>query len=162
MVNFYRKFICGAALILRPLTDNLGGDSKDFSWSPKWTLPSSPPSLTLVPNLVHLVPYVNISLAVDASDSHVVAFFQQLFLGSWAPLDFYLKKLSSAVSGYSPFDRELLAAYSAVKPFMFLLENRNFILFPNHKPLPFALFRVTPPWSARQQRQLVLPVQVYR
>ena len=35
MVNFYRKFICGAALILRPLTDDLRGDPKDFSWSPQ-------------------------------------------------------------------------------------------------------------------------------
>ena len=34
MVNFYRKFIRGAALILRPLTDSLRGDPKDFSWSP--------------------------------------------------------------------------------------------------------------------------------
>ena len=43
--NFFRKFICGAALILHPLTDALHGDPKDFSWFPRWTQPSSPPSL---------------------------------------------------------------------------------------------------------------------
>ena len=41
MVNFYRKFIPGAALILRPLTDALHGDPMDFSWPPRWTLPLS-------------------------------------------------------------------------------------------------------------------------
>ena len=49
---------------------------------------------------------------------------------------------------------ELLAAYSAVKHFRFLLEGRNFTLFTDHKPLTFALFRVCLPWSASP----VLPV----
>ena len=51
-------------------------------------------------------------------------------------------------------DHELLAAYFAMKNFHFLLEGRSFTLFTDHKPLTFALFRVSPPWSARQQCDL--------
>jgi hypothetical protein len=74
--------------------------------------------------------------------------------GSWQPLAFYSKKLSGAGTRYSTFDRELLAAFSAVRHFRFLLEGRQFRLLTDHKPLVTSLFRTTPPWSAGQQRQL--------
>ena len=55
MVNFYRKFICGAALIFQPLTNTLCGDPKDFSWSTQMdsTFISAKSALALVPTLVH-------------------------------------------------------------------------------------------------------------
>ena len=55
---------------------------------------------------------------------------------------------------YFAVDRELLDAYFAVKHFCFLLEGRRFTLFTDYKPLTFTLFRVSPPWSARQQHYL--------
>jgi hypothetical protein len=67
---------------------------------------------------------------------------------------FLFTKLSPAQSRYSTFDRELLAAYSAVRHFRFLLEGRKFRIFTDHKPLIAAMTRVTPPLSARQQRHL--------
>ena len=82
------------------------------------------------------------------------AVFQQLVQGSWAPPVFYSKKLSSTETRYSAFDHELLAAYSAVKHFRFLLEGLSFTLFTDHKPLTFGLSRVSPPWPARQQGHL--------
>ena len=85
---------------------------------------------------------------VDASDSHVGAVLQQKLQGSWSLLAFFSKKLSSAESKYSAFDRELLAAYSAVCHFRFLLEGQQFTLFTDHKPLTHTLFRSSPPWSA--------------
>jgi hypothetical protein len=72
----------------------------------------------------------------------------------WGELAFYSKKLSGAGTRYSIFNRELLAAFSAVRHFRFLLEGRQFRLLTDHKPLVISLFRTTPPWSARQQRQL--------
>ena len=70
------------------------------------------------------------------------------------PLAFYSKKLSAPESRNSTFDRELFAAYSSLRHFRFMLEGRQFILFTDHKPLTFALFRTSPPWSAMQQRRL--------
>ncbi len=75
---------------------------------------------------------------------------------SWQPLAFYSKKLSGAGTRYSTFDRELLAAFSAARHFRFLLEGQRFCLLKDHKPLVTSLFCTTPPWSARQQRQLSL------
>jgi hypothetical protein len=79
---------------------------------------------------------------------------QQLNGGRWQRLAFYSKKLSGAGTRYSTFDKELLATFSAVRHFRFLLEGRQFHLFTDHKPLVTSLFRTTPPWSAGQQRQL--------
>ena len=156
MVNFYRKFICGAALLLPPLTDTLKGDPKAFSWSPKMdsSLSTAKTALAYIPSLVHPDFSAKISLAVDASDSHVGDVFQQLVCGSWAPLALFSKKLSFAESWYSAFDPELLAAYSTLRHFLFLLEGRDFTLFTDHKTPTHALFRVSQPWSARQQRHL--------
>ncbi len=47
-------------------------------------------------------------------------------------------------------------AFSAIRHFRFLLEGRRFSLLTDHKPLVSALFRTSPPWSGRQQRQLSL------
>ena len=101
--------------------------------------------LSAVPVLTHPVPGAAVSLAVDVSDSHVGAVLQQRLHGYWSPLAFFSKKLSSAQSKYSTFDRELLAAYSAVCHFRFLLEARVFTRFTDHKPLTLALFRSSPP-----------------
>jgi hypothetical protein len=63
-------------------------------------------------------------------------------------LAFYSKKLSGAGTTYSTFDRELLAAFRAVRHFRFLLEGQQFRLLTDHKPLVTSLFRTTPPLSA--------------
>ena len=159
MINFYRKFIKNAAQVLAPLTDALRGpkgSKKTLVWSPEMTsaFSSAKALLSSVPTLVHPVPNAPISIAVDASNTHIGAVFQQLVRGSWAPMSFFSKKLSSAEVKYSAFDRELLAAFSAIRHFRFLLEGREFTLFTDHKPLTSALFRSSPPWSARQQRHL--------
>ena len=95
--------------------------------------------------LTYPVPDAALSLAVDASDSHIGAVLQQRLRGSWAPLAFFSKKLSSAESKYSAFDCELLVAYSSIRHFGFLLEARVFTLFTNHKPLTHSLFLFSPP-----------------
>jgi hypothetical protein len=104
--------------------------------------------------LAHPAPNAVLSLATDTSDTHVGGMLHQLTGGRWQPLAFYSKKLSGAGTRYSTFDRELLAAFSAVRHFRFLLEGRQFRLLNDHKPLVTSLFRTTPLWSARQQRQL--------
>ena len=81
------------------------------------------------------------------------AVLQHLLDGSWAPLSFFFMKLSDAEKKYSAFDRELLAAYSSLHYYRFLLEGKDFTIFTDHKSLTHALFRMSLPWSTCQQRQ---------
>ena len=157
MVNFYRKFLRSAAQVLAPLTDALKGPGKTISWTPLMNsaFNRAKQLLSAVPELVHPQSNAAISLSVDASDSHIGAVLQQQLRDkSWSPLAFFSKKLSDAEKKYSAFDRELLAAFSSVCHFRFMLEGREFTIFTDHKPLTHALFRMSPPWSARQQRHL--------
>ena len=141
MLNFYRKFLRGAAGVLAPLTDTFRGLGKFLAWS--LGLDSAfyhaMELLTSVPELVHSCPGAQISPAVDAYDSHVGSIMQQLLDGSWAPLAFLSKNLSAAEQKYFTFDRELLTAYSSLRHFHFLLEGREFTFFTDHKPLTLAL-----------------------
>ena len=124
MINFYRCFLRSAAQVLAPLTNALKGPGKSLQWNPTLESAFSNTKLLLsaIPVLTHPVPGASVSLSVDASDSHVGAVLQQKLHGSWAPLAFFSKKLSSAESKYSAFDRELLAAYSSIRHFRILLE----------------------------------------
>jgi cleavage and polyadenylation specificity factor subunit 1 len=157
MINFYRRFLPGIAGVLQPLTDLLRGNPKTLVWSDAAAAAFSAGknALAKCTVLVHPSPGATISLAVDASDSHVGGVLQQLSSsGSWSPLAFFSRKLSSAEVKYSTFDRELLAAFSAVRHFRFVLEGRNFRLLTDHMPLTHAMNRVSPLWSARQVRQM--------
>jgi transposase InsO family protein len=104
--------------------------------------------------LSHPLPGAVLALAADASDTHVGAVLQQQVGQHWQPLGFFSKKLSKSEVNYSTFDRELLAAVSGIKHFRSRLEGRPFELWTDHKPLIFALHRVSPPTSGRQQRHL--------
>ena len=72
----------------------------------------------------------------------------------WKPVAFFSRKLRPAEQNYSAFDRELLAAYLAIRHFRYFLEGRPFTLFTDHKPLTFAISKISDPWSPRQQRHL--------
>jgi hypothetical protein len=74
--------------------------------------------------------------------------------GSLAAIGFYSRKLTAAETRYSTFDRELVACVAAIRHFRFLLEGREFFIWTDHKPLTFALHRVSDAWSARVQRNL--------
>ena len=65
---------------------------------------------------------------MDASDSHVGSVLQQRVDDAWFPLAFFSKKLLDAEKKYSAFDRELLAAYSSIRHFRYMLEGREFML----------------------------------
>ena len=59
---------------------------------------------------------------------------------TWVPIAFFSRILTTAEQKYSAFDRELLAAYSAIRHF---LEAKQFTLYTDHKPLIFALSSTT-------------------
>jgi len=111
-------------------------------------------ALAAATSLAHPDPEAPINLAVDASATAVGAVLQQQSAAGWRPLAFFSRKLDRAQMSYSAFDRELLAAYLAVRHFRFQVEGRVFHILTDHKPLTHALHRVSEPWTARQQRQL--------
>jgi cleavage and polyadenylation specificity factor subunit 1 len=156
MVNFYRRFLPGIARVLKPLTDLLKGSPKVLLWPAEAAAAFSAAKVALISAvpLSHPAPDAELSLAADASDTHVGGVLQQKTVRGWQPLAFFSQKLSPAEAKYSTFDRELLAAYASIRHFRFMLEGRFFQLFTDHKPLVAAMVRVLPPWSARQQRHL--------
>ncbi len=104
--------------------------------------------------LAHPLPRAVLTLAADASDTHLGGVLQQQVGQHWQPLGFFSKKLSKSEVNYSTFDQELLAAVSGRKHFRSRLEGCPLQLWTDHKPLIFALHRVSPPTPSRQQRHL--------
>jgi hypothetical protein len=149
-VNFYRRFLPKIAATLSPLTDLLRGNPKTLDWSADAADAFSAAKAALVSAvpLSHPVPGATLSLAVDASDSHVGGVLQQLEIRAWRPLAFFSQKLSPAQARYTTFDHELLAAYSAVRHFRFLLEGRKFRILTDHKPLVAAMTALVRPTAA--------------
>jgi hypothetical protein len=156
LINFYRRFLPAVARTLQPLTDLLKGSPKVLLWSSAAdaAFVAAKAALVAAVPLCHPAPNAVLSLSVDASDSHVGGVLQQQVGKGWKPLAFFSKKLAPPELKYSTFDRELLAAFSTIRHFRFLLEGRQFQLLTDHKPLVAAMLRVTPPQSARQQRHL--------
>jgi hypothetical protein len=154
MINFYRQFLPSIPKVLQYLTDLLRGSPKVLLWSADATAAAFTAAIAFLVSVIplsHPAPGAAISFALGASDSHVGGVLQQYQQGGWSP---FSKKLSPTQVKYATFDRELLAAQSAIRHFRFLLEGHQFRLLADHKPLVTAMLRVSPPWSARQQRHL--------
>jgi hypothetical protein len=95
MINFYRRFLPRIAATLRPLTDLLRGNPKSLDWSASAeTFSSAKAALVAAVPLSHPALGATLSLAVDASDSHVGGVLQQLENRAWRPLAFFSQKLS--------------------------------------------------------------------
>ena len=98
------------------------------------------------------------SITVDASDFAVGGFQDQFCDGSWHPLAFLSKKLTTAERKYATFDRELLALYLAIKQFCHYVEGLPFTAFTDHKPLVGAMTNAVD-CSPRQTRHLSFVVE---
>jgi RNase H-like domain found in reverse transcriptase len=160
LFTFYRQFVAKAAVIVKPLTDTLKGGKKGPT-KLEWTAAMSTAfqlakqALADACPLDHPSATAELSLATDASSTHVSGVLQQLRPGStWRPLGFYSAKLDNAQLRYSTFDRELLTVFQGIRYFRFMLEGHQFTVYTDHRPLVGALHRISEPWRARQQRQL--------
>ncbi|XP_078264112.1 uncharacterized protein LOC144598103 [Rhinoraja longicauda] len=156
MVAFYHRFLPSAAHIMRPLYELLAGKRKTVVWTDEavTAFDGAKEALARAVLLVHPREDAPTALTVDASELAVGGVLEQLTDGGWRPLAFFSRHLDNAQKKYSAFDRELLALYLAVRHFRYFLEGRPFTAYTDHKPLTFALAKVSDPWSARQQRQL--------
>ena len=161
LLNFYRRFIPKAAKLLAPLTEVLKG-APSATCKLQWSQPmltaflSAKLSLASAAELAYPSSAAELAVLADASSSHMgAALHQRSFNGGpWEPLGFLSRKLAKAQISYSAFDRELLAAFSAIRHFRFQLEGREFQLLTDHRPLTQALSRCSDAWSPRQQCQL--------
>ena len=159
VINFYHWFVPAAAQLLLPLYNVLVG--RPARTSPvKWSttmdkaFQDAKTALASATLLVYLRADAPTAVTVDASDMAIGRTLEQFTDGLWRPLAFFSRKLQPAQARYSAFDRELLAAHAAIRHFRYFLEGRQFSLFTDHKPLTFALSKISDAWSARQQRQL--------
>jgi hypothetical protein len=124
--------------MLQSFSNALKGDPKALEWPPATAtaFPVAKGALAAAVPLAHPAPNSVLSLAMDASNTHVGGILQQLAKGSWQPLAFYSNKLSGAGTRYSTLDIELLAAFSAVRHFRSLLEGLHFCLLRPQTPGP--------------------------
>ena len=122
LINFYRRFIPGAAGVLLPLTDALKGapsGGQPVEWTPAMEAASQSARRLIASAalLAHPDPKASLVLVTDASASHVGAVLQQRRrpVDPWQPLGFYSKKLDPPQLCYSAFERELFGMFCDLK-----------------------------------------------
>ena len=159
MVGFYRKFIRDFAKLAFPLTEciklNPKAETLTLSEVEKKSFNDILTSLANVKPLAHPVSTCqHFQLVTDSSNYAIGAALHQMIDGDAIPIGFYSKKLTECERKYSAFDRELLAAYSAVLHFKHQIDGRHVLLLTDHKPLCGAFKSSNHPRSDRQQRHL--------
>jgi hypothetical protein len=132
MINFYRRFLPAIAKTLAPLTDALRGGGKgatpiEWSTAMQTAFVRAKEKLCSATRLCHPDVTADLSIAVDASATHVGAVLQQRRQGdvAWQPLGFFSRKLAPAQEAYSAFDRELLAVVCGIRHFRYMLEGHS-------------------------------------
>lgn len=156
LINFYHYFIPGCTKLVEPLNTLLSGGNEHLSWDNTTTqsftvVKEALASATL---LAHPKPHALTNIMTDASNTAVGAVLQQYIDGQWQPISFFSKKLQPAETHYSTYDRELLAAYLAIKHFRYFLEGHTFHVVTDHKPLTFAFQARPDHYTPRQCRHL--------
>ena len=160
IINFYRRFIPQAAKHQASLYDYLKNSKKNDNRIIKWTdetskaFTTSKELLKSATYLAHPVSSAKLALMTDASDVALGGVVQQFVNNVWQPLGFFSVKLTPTQKNYSTYDRELLAAYSSIKHFRYLLEGHEFTLYTDHKPLVYAFRQNLEKASPRQRRHL--------
>lgn len=159
-VNFYRRNIRNAAgpqsLLNAYLTGAKKNDKRPVNWTPEAENAFIEVKEQVANAALLAYPLTNAPLALqtDASDSSMGAVLEQFCDGMWEPLGYFSKKLSSTQRNYSTYDRELLAIYSSLKFFQFMIEGRPLVIRTDHKPIVYAFKQRSDKASPRQLRQL--------
>ncbi|GFT52406.1 retrovirus-related Pol polyprotein from transposon 17.6 [Trichonephila clavipes] len=161
LLNFYRRFLPKAAEQQYLLSEFLKGskgkkDSKPLNWSSEaiTAFQRCKQALADAALLAHPSPSAPLALHMDASDYAIGGALHQVVDSELQPLAFFSRKLTSSEKSYSAYDRELLAIYSAIRHFRYMLEARDFTVFSDHKPLTYAFRQKSDKCSPRQIRQL--------
>ena len=111
--------------MLQPLNDLLTTpkeSNKELTWtdSALTAFTTAKEALAEASLLFHPAPDAPTNIMTDASDTAVGVILQQYITGDWHPIAYFSKKLKSAETRYSTFDRELLHScvpcYQALLP----------------------------------------------
>lgn len=160
MFNFYRRFVPGASDTQGPLNAALAGPKKrglqEITLTPEMldAFEACKSAMSKATMLAHPNPDAELSIFTDASDTAIGAVLQQRIGDNWEPLAFFSRRLKSPQKKYSPYDRELLAIYDAIRHFRHMVEARTFTVYTDHKPLTFAFSSRRDKCSPRQFRYL--------
>ncbi|KAI5737937.1 hypothetical protein M8J77_000914 [Diaphorina citri] len=157
MLNFYHRFHKDMAKLQSPLhmKGNFPPDTP-LIWTPDMDEAFTLTKQALVSDvtLAFPDPQQDLLLMTDASNTAIGGAVHQVQNGIVRPLAFFSRKLSPTEEKYSTYDRELLAIYSAIQRFTYLLEGRQFPIFTDHRPLTYAFTKVKDNASPRQIRHL--------
>ncbi|GFU83844.1 retrovirus-related Pol polyprotein from transposon 17.6 [Trichonephila clavipes] len=129
-------------------------DSKPLNWSSEAITAFQRCKQALADAALLAHPSAPLALHVDASDYAIGGALHQVVDSELQPLAFFSRKLTSSEKSYSAYDRELLAIYSAIRHFRYMMEARDFTVFTDHKPLTYAFRQKSDKYSPRQIRQL--------
>ena len=156
MINYYRRFIKNAAGHLYHLFSALEGKPKVLKWTPEMqgSFEAIKEALASATLLHHPRHDAQLALTADASKVAMGAVLEQRGPKGWEPLAYFSKKLSTPQGEWPPFDRELLAAFRAIRHFRHMVEGRQFTLYTDHNSLVPALRKKAEPHTARQTYQL--------
>jgi hypothetical protein len=145
MCGYYRRFVPEFSRIAEPIVALTRKRAK-YSWSAECqkAFELLKDSLTKIPLLVHPDVSRKLVLHTDASEYAIGACLQQPILESEdilpgeskeEPIYYLSHSLSKAQRKWSTFEREAYAVYYSIKKLNFYLENTEFIVRTDHKPL---------------------------
>ena len=128
----------------------------DFNWSSAAdnAFKQAKELLATATLLNHPAPDAPTCIMTDASDVVVGAVLQQFIDGIWKPFSYFFRKLNTAESRYSTYDRDLLAIYLSVRHFRHFIEGCVFHVVMDHKPLTYSLATNSNRYSPCQIRHL--------
>ena len=124
LINYCHRFPPNVAQPLAPLHIASCSRKKSVQWIEFYQESFDCAKSTLGHTTLLYHPRANAitSIAVDASSVGIGAQLDQLHDGMWVPIAFISRKLSITGQNYNAFDRELLAAYTAIRNFRYYVE----------------------------------------
>jgi len=156
MTGFYQRCVPHYSDIVQPLRSLL--NSSAFNWTEchESSFNSIKHKIAEATELAYPSPDAAFTITSDASAVAIGACLHQVKDGLSSPLAFFSRKLSETECRYSTFDRELLAAYAAVRKWKDFFCGSSLTIFTDHKPLVGAFKSGRERPSDRQQRHLSL------
>jgi hypothetical protein len=151
MLNYFRKFVRHFAQIAAPLNALLKKDA-DFVWTPECqaafeTLIHALVSSDLIQLPDFTKPFV---VTTDASDEGIGGVLTQIHDGIEHVVEFFSRTLKPTEQLMSTFEKEALAAVSAVGRWHHYLEGRRFLLQTDNSALKWVLTNKTPSLRSRR------------